>query len=59
MSRGRNDPSEVLRLGIHGEKGLERREMDTEPVMEGKIAFTLETKLCTSPWRAEYSRLRL
>lgn len=33
--------------------------MDTELVMEGKTAFTLETKFCTSPWREEYSRLRL
>lgn len=25
----------------------------------GKIAFTLETELCMSPWRKEYPRLGL
>lgn len=33
--------------------------MDTELAMEEKITFTFETEFCTSPWREEYSRLRL
>lgn len=57
MSGGRNDPPEASRLGFMGggaSGGGRQMKADTELAMEGETAFTLETELCTSPWREEY-----